>query len=127
MLGREIVLCSALRTEDHNHRESYKNMSEFVRICAKAALPPSGEAREIALGEKTLCVANDNGAISAMDNVCPHRGGPLGQGMLEGGKLICPWHAWAFDMKTGEAVHSPQTRVDVYEVKIDGDDVLARI
>ena len=102
-------------------------MSEFVRIGSKADLPPSGEAREIAFGEKTLCVANENGAISAMNNVCPHRGGPLGQGMLEGGKLICPWHAWAFDIKTGAAEHSPQTKVAMYEIRIDGDDVLAKI
>jgi len=102
-------------------------MSEFVRIGSKSDLPPSGEAREIAFGEKTLCVANENGVISAMDNVCPHRGGPLGQGMLEGGKLICPWHAWAFDIKTGAAEHSPQTKVTMYEIRIDGDDVLAKI
>ena len=127
MLGREIVLCSALRTEDHNHRESYKNMSEFVRICAKAALPPSGEAREIALGEKTLCVANDNGAISAMDNVCPHRGGPLGQGMIELGKVVCPWHGWVWDPKTGAADQNPSVKVAVYPLKIENGDVLIEI
>jgi nitrite reductase (NADH) small subunit len=101
-------------------------MSEFVRICAKADLPSSGEAREIAVGEKILCVANENGAIAALDNVCPHRGGPLGEGILDGGKIVCPWHAWAFDLKTGEAVHTPQAKVDVYEIRIDGEDVLAK-
>ncbi len=102
-------------------------MSEFVRICGKADLPPAGEAREIALGEKTLCVANNDGSISVMDNVCPHRGGPLGQGMLEGGKVICPWHAWAFDLKTGAAEHVPETKVPVYEVRVEGEDVLAKL
>ena len=115
------------RAQDHIIEEAKELMSEFVRICAKSELPPSGDAREIVVGEKTLCIANENGAICAMDNVCPHRGGPLGQGMLEGGKLVCPWHAWAFDLRTGAAVHSPQTKVELYEIKIDGDDVLARI
>ena len=62
-----------------------------------------------------------------MDNVCPHRGGPLGQGMIEGGKLICPWHAWAFDLKTGQAAHTAMAKVPVYEVKVEGEDVLAKL
>jgi nitrite reductase (NADH) small subunit len=51
----------------------------------------------------------------------------LGQGLIEDGKLICPWHAWAFDLKTGEATHSPDAKVEIYEAKIEGDDVLARL
>jgi len=102
-------------------------MSEFVRVCAKSELPTSGEAREFTAGDKTLCIAHEFDGISAMDNVCPHRGGPLGQGMVEGGKVICPWHAWAFDTKTGAAQHTPQTKVEVYEVKVDGEDVLVKL
>lgn len=90
-------------------------------------LPPEGEAREVACGTKLLCVANSAGAISAMDNVCPHRGGPLGQGIVEEGKIICPWHAWAFDAKTGVATHNADARVDVYEIKIAGEDVLVKL
>lgn len=62
-----------------------------------------------------------------MDDVCPHRGGPLGQGIIEDGKIICPWHAWAFDVKTGIAVHTPNAKVEVYDVKIEGDDVLVKV
>jgi nitrite reductase (NADH) small subunit len=102
-------------------------MPEFVRICAKSELPPAGEAREIVAGDRTLCVANAAGAISVMDNVCPHRGGPLGQGMIEGEKIICPWHAWAFDVKTGTAEHTQLARVQVFEVKVEGEDVLVKL
>ena len=102
-------------------------MSEFVRICGKADLPASGEAREITVGDRMVCVANENGEISAMDNVCPHLGGPLVQGMLEGGKLICPWHAWAFDLKTVEATHNPLAKVSLYEVRVVGEAVLAKL
>jgi len=49
----------------------------------------------------TLCIANINGVIRALDNECPHRGGPLAEGLIEDGKLICPWHAWSFDPATG--------------------------
>jgi nitrite reductase (NADH) small subunit len=107
--------------------ETELKMSEFVRICAKAELPPSGDAREFTSGEKVICIANDRGEIAAMDNACPHRGGPLGQGLVENSKMVCPWHAWAFDLKTGEAAHSPQVRAEMYEVKVDGDDVLVKL
>lgn len=90
-------------------------------------LPPPGEAREVACGDFMLCIANSNGTISAMNNVCPHRCGPLGQGVIEDGKLICPWHAWAFDVKTGDAVHTSKAKVEVYDVKIEGEDVLVRL
>ncbi len=102
-------------------------MAEFVRICGKAELPSAGQAREVAVGDRLLCIANENGSISVMDNVCPHRGGPLGQGMIEGGKIICPWHAWAFDLKTGEATHAPQTKVPIYEVRVEGEDVFVKL
>ena len=102
-------------------------MSEFVRILSRAELPSDGEAREVACAGKMLCVANVGGEISAMDNVCPHRGGPLGEGIIENGKVVCPWHAWAFDVKTGAAEHSPGDKVDVYPVRIEGDDVLVNL
>ncbi|MGH9585476.1 MAG: Rieske (2Fe-2S) protein [Acidobacteriaceae bacterium] len=102
-------------------------MSEFQRIMGVSELPPPGEAREVAYDGRVLCIANSGGVISAMDNVCPHRGGPLGQGIVEDCKLVCPVHAWAFDLETGAATHAPRSKVDLYEVKIEGEDVLLRL
>jgi nitrite reductase (NADH) small subunit len=102
-------------------------MAELVRILGTTELPGIGEAREVSCNGKMLCIANVGGSISAMDNVCPHRGGPLGEGIVENGKVVCPWHAWAFDVVTGEAEHSPNDKVEVYPVKIDGDDVLVAL
>ena len=102
-------------------------MGEFVRICGRGELPPNGEAREFPAGPRMVCVANVGGEICALDNVCPHRGGPLGQGIIENGKIVCPWHAFAFDVKTGELDHDPREKIAVYEVKIQGDDVLVNL
>jgi nitrite reductase (NADH) small subunit len=102
-------------------------MPDFVKVGHKADLPPPGEAREFALGDKVVCVANIDGTLSAMDNVCLHRGGPLGQGVVEGDKIVCPWHGWIWDPKTGEAAHSPTTKIAVYRIRVDGDDVLIAI
>jgi nitrite reductase (NADH) small subunit len=101
-------------------------MSALIKICAKGELPQPGEAKEFSAGPRALCIANINGVIRALDNECPHRGGPLAEGMIEDGKLICPWHAWTFDPATG-ACDSSQERVAVYPVSIEGEEVFVRI
>ncbi|MGA3210556.1 MAG: Rieske 2Fe-2S domain-containing protein [Terriglobales bacterium] len=102
-------------------------MPELKRIASKQELPPPGEAKEFTLGEKTICVANVNGQLSAMDNVCGHRGGPLGQGMVDGGKVVCPWHGWRWDPLTGAAMERPEVAIPVYPLEIEGDDVLVKL
>ena len=99
-------------------------MPEFVRIASVSELPPEGEAREFECQGRTVCVARANGEVTAMDNVCLHRGGPLGQGVVMGDKIVCPWHGWEFDLKTGNAVQGKDMSVAVYRVKLEGDDVL---
>jgi nitrite reductase (NADH) small subunit len=97
-------------------------MTHFIKLAALPELPAVNQAKEFACDGRTICVANVNGEISALENVCLHRGGPLGQGVIEGGKIICPWHGWAWDPKTGEA--GPGAKVAVYPVKMEGEDVL---
>jgi nitrite reductase (NADH) small subunit len=99
-------------------------MSNFIKLALESELPAPNEAKEFPCGDKTICVANVNGEISAMDNVCLHRGGPLGQGTISGGgKVVCPWHGWEWNPKTGEA-DAPGAKLAVYPVKIEGGDVL---
>ena len=99
----------------------------FIKLTTQADLPAADEAKEFRCGDKTICIANVNGAYSAMDNVCLHRGGPIGQGMIENGKVICPWHGWAWDPKTGEAAQNANAKVAVYSMKIENGDVLIEI
>jgi nitrite reductase (NADH) small subunit len=88
-------------------------MRDLVRICAENELPKEGEVCEMAGGR--LCVAHVKGQITVLDNTCPHSEGPLGQGMIEDGRVVCPYHGWAFDVKTGIASHDPSEHVRVYE------------
>lgn len=99
-------------------------MGTFVRIASKSEMPSEDQAKEFPCGERVICVANVNGNLSAMDNVCLHRGGPLGQGDIEDGKVVCPWHGWMWDPATGQAVHAPAAKVAVYSLKVEGEDVL---
>lgn len=96
----------------------------FTKLTTQSELPANNEAKEFACDDKTICVANVNGTITAMDNVCLHRGGPLGQGVIEGGKVVCAWHGWQWDPTTGAATHNASAKVAVYPIKIEDDDVL---
>jgi nitrite reductase (NADH) small subunit len=99
-------------------------MSAFVKLTTAAELPTPGQAKEFPCGDQVICVANIKGTISAMDNVCLHRGGPLGQGIIEQDKIVCPWHGWQWDPKTGEATHNPNVKIAVYPLKIENGNVL---
>jgi nitrite reductase (NADH) small subunit len=99
----------------------------LTKIAPQSELPPANEAKEFPCGDKPICIANVSGTYSAMDNVCLHRGGPLGQGMIEGGRVVCPWHGWAWDVKTGAAEQDPRMKVAVYPLKIENGDVLIEI
>lgn len=98
--------------------------NQLIRLCGRAELPAEGHAKEFTVKDKTLCVATVQGKPVAVDNVCPHRGGPLAEGSIEHGKVICPWHQWEFDLATGVATHSPHASVAVYRLEQQGDDIM---
>jgi nitrite reductase (NADH) small subunit len=102
-------------------------MPNFIKLTTQPELPATNEAKEFSCGDKEICVANVNGEFSAIDNTCLHQGGPLGQGMIEGGKVICPWHGWAWDPKTGEAAHNKNAKLAVYSLKIENGAALIEI
>ncbi len=94
-----------------------------VRIGSLTEMPEQGKAKEFLCSGKPVCIANVNGTLTAIDNVCPHRGGPLSDGVILDGKIICPWHGWAFDPETGQSVQVPDTGVKTYALSIEKEDV----
>lgn len=101
-------------------------MSEFERAMAVADLPP-GEGREVAVGGKPLAIFNVGGVFYAISNTCLHRGGPLGQGFLDGQNLTCPWHSWTFDVTTGENVVNPELKVACYPTRVEDGQVMVKV
>jgi nitrite reductase (NADH) small subunit len=99
----------------------------FIKLSSVAEMPSPGQAKEFPCDRKVVCVANVNGTLSALDNVCLHRGGPLAQGHIEDGKVVCPWHGWQFDAQTGQVGHHPDAKAKVYSLRIEGDDVLVEL
>ncbi|MHB1021486.1 MAG: Rieske (2Fe-2S) protein [Acidobacteriaceae bacterium] len=102
-------------------------MAQFVKLCTLAEAPAPGTVKELEAAGRAICLANIDGELSALDNWCPHRQGPLGQGTLEGDAVMCPWHAWAFNVKTGQAEHTTQAKVDVFPVKVEDENVLIEL
>jgi nitrite reductase (NADH) small subunit len=102
-------------------------MSDWVRLCALSEAPVEGQVTELEVKGVAICLANINGDLRALDNWCPHRRGPLGQGWVEGNAVVCPWHSWAFDTVTGIAEPPERARVDVLPLQIEEDAVMVNI
>jgi nitrite reductase/ring-hydroxylating ferredoxin subunit len=94
-------------------------MSEFVSVARTADIPP-GEAKAFVVGDREVAIFNIDGAFHAIENTCPHQGGPLAEGSLEGQVVTCPWHAWCFDVTTGEMTMGGFTSVDAFDVQLEG-------
>ena len=94
-------------------------MSEprFVRAIQVAKVP-EGRGRVVTVGRSELAVFNVEGAFHAIENECPHAGAPLGEGRLEGCVVLCPYHAWRFDVTTGALLKSELT-VDRFETRVE--------
>ena len=81
-----------------------------------------GEVRVVECGGRSLALSNVDGELFAIDNVCTHDGGPLGEGRLRNGRVICPRHGAAFDARSGRALTLPAVRgVAAYPVSVEGD------
>lgn len=82
---------------------------------------PPGSCRSVEAGGFGLAVCNVDGRFYVLDNTCPHAGGPLGEGCLDGELIECPWHGWRYNVRTGERPENPEITVDRYEVRIEHD------
>lgn len=97
-------------------------MANFVTAASLSDLAP-GNSLRVELNGKAVALFNVDGKIYALDNTCLHRGGPLGEGMLEGDIVTCPWHMWEYNVRTGEKVATPSVKVATYSVQIEGDEI----
>jgi nitrite reductase (NADH) small subunit len=101
-------------------------MPEFRRGAKKQDVPLGGGVVSLIEG-KSVAIFNRGGSFYAIGNICPHRGGPLGEGELKGTVVTCPWHAWEFDIVTGCNPENPKLKVPRYEVRIQEDEILVKV
>jgi nitrite reductase (NADH) small subunit len=97
-------------------------MPQWLRIADVEQCRP-GSACEIIAGERVIALYHVDDQFYALDGICPHQGGPLAQGKLEGCIVTCPWHGWQYDVRTGQhqSIHSLVHRS--YPVKVEGSDI----
>lgn len=84
----------------------------------------AGQAHPFRVAGQDLVLCRVDDQVYALDGVCPHVGGPLGQGTLHGRMLVCPWHAWEFDCATGQHDRTAACRLTTYAVSLVDGDVL---
>jgi nitrite reductase (NADH) small subunit len=92
-------------------------MTDLI-LCPLSAIPP-GEGRNFdAMGEKVAVFRTRSGRVFAVQAACPHRGGPLADGLLGETTLICPLHAWKFDISSGAALFG-DCGLKIFPVRVD--------
>ena len=101
-------------------------MPGFVKMATLDQVP-LGRALEVEHDGRIYALFNVQGVISAIDGICPHQGGPLADGALEGTCVTCPWHGWQFDVTTGRHCLNPQLQQPGFSVAIEGSDVWVEI
>lgn len=79
-----------------------------------------GESKVVIVNDKAIAIFNVEGTFYAIYNVCPHEGGPLGEGRLKGYVVSCPWHELAFDVRNGQGTDGGGYCVGSYEVRVEG-------
>ncbi len=97
-------------------------MSDPIKVAETSDLQP-GECKTVSANDRELMLANVDGTFYCLDNVCPHQGGPLGEGHLEGKIVSCPWHGWKFDVTNGQCGVIPSVAVESHPCVVDGTDV----
>jgi len=90
---------------------------EYRTVCPLDELSP-GSGRLFEWNGRQIALLNADGTIYAIDDTCLHAGGPLHEGSVLDGKVICPWHHWEFDLSDGACALNPCHKLDVYRVRV---------
>jgi len=92
-------------------------MSKFVTVSTIDEIPP-GSGKTVEVQGVRIALFNVGGSLFAVDNTCPHAGGPLGEGCLTGEIVECPWHGWEFNVRTGDRPGNPNFTVTRCPVRV---------
>ena len=97
-------------------------MPDFQPVAALNTLR-EGQGITVLTGGRNIALFKINGEVHALDGVCPHKGGPLGEGLCEEGHVYCPMHGWKFEIRTGACSDFPERPAASLPVRINGDTI----
>jgi nitrite reductase/ring-hydroxylating ferredoxin subunit len=93
-------------------------MAQFFKTISSLQIAP-GSGQSVVVNGKEIAIFNKDGTFLALDNICPHQGGPLSEGSIENGIVACPWHGWRFDLANGKCSMVPGAKVAMYNTKVE--------
>lgn len=102
---------------DSAARPTMTNQNGF-ELALNASELPEGRCRAVRVGETLIAFFRLAGRFHATSAICPHAGGPIAEGEIDGTRVICPFHAWRFDVTNGACDHHPAHRLRVYPVEV---------
>lgn len=92
-----------------------------IRLVEASAIPEGGARLVMTEEGDEIALFKVGGEIFALENACPHEGGPLCEGRLHGSAIVCPWHEWEFELKSGRCVNVPGYDAISFDIEvIDG-------
>ena len=97
-----------------------------IRVADTEAVP-EGKGIVVNAEGKQLAIFRYQGEFFALDETCPHRGGPLHEGPIQEGVVACPWHLWQFNLKTGLSPVNLLSKVQAYKTRVEGNDVFVEV
>ncbi len=87
----------------------------------------AGRPFRVNAGERQIALVPAEGRWYAIDSACPHKGGPLGTGTVKGTLIICPWHLFRFDLRTGQSVTNARMSAKTYPVRVENDTIIVSV
>ncbi len=102
-------------------------MAKTVKVGSASDVKP-GECKTVEVDGTPVAVYNVAGTYYATHNTCAHRGGPLGEGSLEGDVVTCPWHGFRYNVTSGQCVGpNPALKVSAFKVSVQGSDLMVEL
>lgn len=101
-------------------------MAELTRIAHVDEIPP-GTGKELTVAGRVIALYHVDGQFYALDGICPHAGGPLGNGELQGDVVTCPWHGWQFDVTSGQHCLNPNIQQPAFPVKVEDGEIFVEL
>jgi nitrite reductase/ring-hydroxylating ferredoxin subunit len=102
-------------------------MSKLIKVAEAKDLPP-GKGAAFQVEGQSIALFNVAGTFYAIDDTCPHSGGPLSEGKVEGEKVTCPWHEADFDLRTGKVLCGPAFEdIRSYKVIVEGNEIKVEV
>jgi nitrite reductase/ring-hydroxylating ferredoxin subunit len=101
-------------------------MSQWIRVASVSEITPD-KAKEFEHQGRVIAVFQVGESYHAIDGICPHQGGPLAEGELNGTCVTCPWHGWQFDVASGKTPLGTRVKQEVFSVKCEDDSVFVLV